>query len=106
MMKKAVYILVALFLLSVVGNAGTGEVKGGKKQAPTTIVKKKDKKQEDTKKTSPGKSDSSKKAQPQKKKYDDFQDKNGNGIDDRKENLKRKKTEGSDTKTKKKDPQP
>lgn len=105
MKKSAIYILAGLFLMSLVAGATSVDV-ATKQNSPSTIVKKKDKTQEDTTKETPKSPDPAPKTQPQQKKYDDFQDKNNNGIDDRKENLKTKDTDKTDTKDKKKDPTP
>ena len=88
-MKTALIILLCLIFVGAGSLLGVDvKKKDSTKVAPST----------DTLKTT----DTVRQAEP-KKKYDDFIDNNGNGIDDRKENLKKKVTPEPDTsKTRKK----
>jgi hypothetical protein len=81
MKRTIIYLIAALFLFSATGPVFAVDKK----------EKDKSKTQETDRKQSPRKdtSDRSSKAQ-QSKKYDDFIDNNHNGIDDRRENLKKK----------------
>lgn len=91
-MKKAlIYIFAMIFLLSVCGTVGAVDKKD--KTTPP-VTENKNQKKQDTK----DKSQESKPA-PTQKKYDDFVDKNNNGIDDRKENLKEKPSDDTPQKT-------
>lgn len=86
-MKRAIlFLILGLFLVSAGGNAWSVEKKSkDKKPASKTEEKKKPEKKPEAKKPQAP----PKKKKP-KKKYDDFVDKNKNGIDDRRENLKKK----------------
>jgi len=86
MKRILTYLVCTLFLLASGGSAFAVEKKSkDTKPAPKTEEKKKPEKKPETEK--PEKP--TKKPEP-KKKYDDFVDKNKNGIDDRRENLKKK----------------
>ena len=90
------YLLTVFLLFAFTGNLAAVEKKE-KKTVKKTVVKKTDKKNKSTKSS---KSTKSKKATGSKKKYDTFVDKNKNGIDDRKEKLKKKTTPKKATKKK------
>ena len=82
MKRLIIYIVCVAFCMSLAGPAYSVEKK--KKDKPKTEQKSK----QPAKKPTPP---PAKKPEPPKKpKYDDFVDKNKNGIDDRKENLKKK----------------
>ena len=93
MKKLLIYIFFAVFIFS--GTSAVNAVQIDKKKAVTKKV---------VKKKTPVKPAKTVKKTPKKdksKKYDKFVDKNKNGIDDRKENLKKKTTASkkkSDTK--------
>ena len=78
MKRLMTYLLCSFFLISVTGNVAAVEKKE-KKPAKTQVVQKK---KVPTKKST--------KFVPRRKKYDNFIDKNKNGIDDRRERLKKK----------------
>ncbi len=78
MKRLMVYLLCGFFLISVTGNVAAVEKKE-KKPAKTQVVQKK---KVPTKKST--------KFVLKRKKYDNFIDKNKNGIDDRRERLKKK----------------
>lgn len=78
MKRLMAYLLCGFFLISVTGNVAAVEKKE-KKPAKTQVVQKK---KVPTKKST--------KFVPRKKKYDNFIDKNKNGIDDRQERLMKK----------------
>ncbi len=94
MRKISIYIFALLFLFSVSSPVVAVDKKDKKDTTDKVVDKKVDKPKDQT---------PPKQTEPEKKKYDDFQDNNNNGIDDRKENLKQKKTEG-DPKEKKTKP--
>ncbi len=77
------YIICGVFLLAMAGPVGAIEKKGKVKPNKVQV---KAKKAPAPKKKSPTQGN-----RVSKKKYDNFVDKNGNGIDDRKEKLKPKK---------------
>lgn len=81
MKRTIIYLVAGLFLLALSSDVNAVEKKDKKKEQP--VVNEKNQK--------PSR-DSSQQKTPavEKKKYDDFVDKNKNGIDDRKENLKEK----------------
>ncbi len=97
MRKISIYIFALLFLFSV-SSPVVAVDKKDKKDTTDKVVDKKVDQPKDQMPPQPPKQN-----EPEKKKYDDFQDNNNNGIDDRKENLKQKKTEG-DPKEKKTKP--
>jgi len=78
MKRLMAYLLCGFFLISVTGNVVAVEKKE-KKPAKTQVVQKK---KVPIKKST--------KIIPKRKKYDNFIDKNKNGIDDRQERLKKK----------------
>jgi len=86
MKRYLAYIICALFLFSLNGSLLAVEKKDKKK-----IEKKEQVQEKDLTKKDPKATDTKQKAT--EKKYDTFVDKNNNGIDDRKENLKKKTTE-------------
>ncbi|UCE23999.1 MAG: hypothetical protein JSU74_11980 [Candidatus Zixiibacteriota bacterium] len=89
MRKITIYIFALLFLFSVSSPVLAVDKKDKKDTTDKVVDKKVDQPKDQTQQPQPPKQ-----TEPPKKKYDDFQDKNNNGIDDRKENLKQKKTEG------------
>lgn len=97
MRKISIYIFALLFLFSVSSPVLAVDKKDKKDTTDKVVDKKVDQPKDQTPPQQP------KQTEPEKKKYDDFQDNNNNGIDDRKENLKQKKTEG-DPKEKKTKP--
>ncbi len=84
MKRLIIYLVCSAFLISLGGNVMAVEKKDKKPVKKEVVLKNK----KSTKKI-PLSTTKSKKQVP-KKKYDSFIDKNKNGIDDRKENLKQK----------------
>lgn len=89
MKRVFVYLLTGLFLFVFSGNV-TAVTKNDTKPPVKSVVKKKTKPKKKSKPEPKQSPKSSKKIVPAKKKYDDFIDKNRNGIDDRKEKLRPK----------------
>ena len=85
MRKWITYIICTLFLFSISGSALAVEKKTKDKEA--TTQKKETPKETEVKKTNPTMTATTTKVD-NKKKYDNFIDKNKNGIDDRREDLK------------------
>lgn len=94
MKRLLTYAFCTLFLLSSGGSAWAVEKKSkdDKPASKTEEKKKPEKKSDNEPEEKPAKKAPQKppKKPAKKKKYDDFVDKNKNGIDDRRENLKKK----------------
>ncbi|MCP4684301.1 MAG: hypothetical protein GY867_02535 [bacterium] len=97
MKRILTFIFCAAFLVSGGGSAWAVEKKSKEKPKTETEEKKEPAKKEAPKKPAAKKPSPPKKKPETKKKYDDFVDKNKNGIDDRRENLKKKPTEKKKT---------
>ena len=99
MRRWLVIVVSAVLMASVSGGVQAVEKKKNPSDTSSVTDKKQPAKRPDSAQQQP-------KAEPQKK-YDNFVDENGNGIDDRRENLKKKKTDQpKKTKDKSKQAQP